>query len=225
MRIVIAGGHGQIALLLERQLSDAGHDPVGIVRNADHTKDLEQAGARALVLDLEKTDVDTLAGHLDGADAVVFAAGGGGSSGAERKLTIDRDGAILLADAAEKAGVSRYVMVSAMHTDDFDAARAELPAEGDDVFQVYLRAKSEADADLRARDGLDWTIVRPGGLTDDAPTGLVSVGARLDTGTIPRADVATIIATALTEGIAVKTQFEAISGELEISDALTAIRY
>lgn len=225
MRIVIAGGHGQIALLLERLLSDAGHDPVGIVRNAEQVPDLESAGARALVLDLENTDVETLAGHLDGADAVVFAAGGGGASGAERKLTIDRDGAILLADAAEKAGVARYVMVSAMHTDDFDAERAELPAEGDDVFQVYLRAKSEADADIRAREGLEWTIVRPGGLTDDEPTGLVSAGSRLPSGTIPRADVASIIATALTEGVAVNTQFEVVSGELEISDALTAIRY
>ncbi|MDY0891145.1 SDR family oxidoreductase [Frigoribacterium sp. CFBP9030] len=225
MRIVIAGGHGKIALLLERRLADAGHDPVGIVRNADHTADLETAGARALVLDLEKTDVDTLAGHLDGADAVVFAAGGGGGSGAERKLTIDRDGAVLLADAAEKAGVGRYVMVSAIGTDDFDPARAELPAENDDdVYQVYMRAKSEADADLRGRD-LDWTIVRPGGLTDDAGTGLVTLGTTVDRGTIPRADVAEIIATALIEGTAVKTQFEVVSGDATVSDALATIKY
>lgn len=115
----------------------------------------------------------------------MFAAGGGGGSGAERKLTIDRDGAVLLADAAEKAGVGRYVMVSAIGTDDFDPARAELPAENDDdVYQVYMRAKSEADADLRGRD-LDWTIVRPGGLTDDAGTGLVTAGTTVDRGTIP----------------------------------------
>ncbi|AMM22537.1 NAD-dependent dehydratase [Frondihabitans sp. PAMC 28766] len=225
MRIVIAGGHGQIALLLERQLSDKGHDPIGIIRNPDQAADLEEAGARALVLDLESTDVDTLAGHLDGADAVVFAAGGGGSSGAERKLTIDRDGAILLADAAEQAGVTRYVMVSAIHTDDFDESRAQLGTDATDAFQVYLRAKSEADADLRARSDLDWTIVRPGTLTDEAPTGLISVGKRLETGSIPRADVATIIATALEEGTAVHTQFETISGEATISDALVAIRY
>jgi uncharacterized protein YbjT (DUF2867 family) len=225
MRIVIAGGHGQIALLLERLLSDAGHDPIGIIRNPEQTADLEKAGARALVLDLENTDVDTLAGHLDGADAVVFAAGGGGSGGAERKLTVDRDGAILLADAAEKAGVSRYVMVSAIHTDDYDRARAEIGTDATDVFQVYLRAKSEADADIRARDGLEWTIVRPGTLTDDAATGLISVGKRLDTGSIPRADVAAIVATALQEGTAVRTQFETISGEATISDALVAIRY
>ncbi|KQR64926.1 SDR family oxidoreductase [Frigoribacterium sp. Leaf172] len=225
MRIVIAGGHGKIALLLERRLADAGHDPVGIVRNADHTADLEAAGARALVLDLEKTDVDTLAGHLDGADAVVFAAGGGGGSGAERKLTIDRDGAILLADAAEKAGVGRYVMVSAIGTDDFDPARAELPAENDDdVYQVYMRAKSEADSDLRGRD-LDWTIVRPGGLTDDAGTGLVTAASTVERGTIPRADVAEIIATALIEGTAVRTQFEVVSGDSTVSDALATIKY
>ncbi len=225
MRIVIAGGHGKIALLLARQLSDAGHDPVGIIRKAEQTADLERAGARALVLDLESSDVDSLAGHLDGADAVVFAAGGGGSSGAERKLSIDRDGAILLADAAEKAGVSRYVLVSSMHADDFDADRATLPTEGDDVFQVYLRAKSEADADLRSRDALDWTIVRPGTLTDDAPTGNVSVAARFDEGTISRADVAALIVSALTEGTAVKTQFEVITGGVPISDALTTIKY
>ena len=225
MRIVIAGGHGKIALLLERRLADAGHDPVGIVRNADHTADLEAAGARALVLDLEKTDVDTLAGHLDGADAVVFAAGGGGGSGAERKLTIDRDGAILLADAAEKAGVGRYVMVSAIGTDDFDPARAELPAENDDdVYQVYMRAKSEADSDLRGRD-LDWTIVRPGGRTDDAGTGLVTAASTVERGTIPRADVAEIIATALIEGTAVRTQFEVVSGDSTVSDALATIKY
>ncbi|GAA4677193.1 SDR family oxidoreductase [Frondihabitans cladoniiphilus] len=224
MRIVIAGGHGKIAQLLERQLSDAGHDPVGIVRNPDHTKDLEAAGARALVLDLEKTDVDTLAGHLDGADAVVFAAGGGGSSGAERKLTIDRDGAVLLADAAEKAGVSRYVLISAIHTDDFDPARATLPAADDDVMQVYLRAKSEADADVRKR-AFDWTIIRPGTLTDEAGTGTVTVGTRVDSGEIPRADVASLVATAILEGTAVRTQFEAVSGEIPISDALATIKY
>jgi len=226
MRIVIAGGHGKIAQLLERRLADAGHDPVGIVRNPDHTSDLEAAGARALVLDLEQTDVETLAGHLDGADAVVFAAGGGGGSGAERKLTIDRDGAILLADAAEKAGVSRYVMVSAFGTDDFDPEAAQLPAEDDDaVYQVYMRAKSEADADLRARDGLDWTIVRPGGLTDDAGTGQVTVGQKVERGTVARADVAEVIATAIIEGTAVRTQFELISGETGVSDALATIKY
>ncbi|GAB7304131.1 hypothetical protein MAFF212519_20000 [Clavibacter michiganensis] len=162
MRIIIAGGHGQIARLLERRLADQGHQPVGIVRNPDHASDLADAGAEALVLDLEKSGVDQVAEALRGADAVVFAAGGGPDSGPERKLTIDRDGAILLADAAERAGVTRYVMISAMAVDGFDP-------DSDDTYEIYQRAKSEADADLRARD-IDWTIVRPGGLTDDAGT-------------------------------------------------------
>ncbi|HEX8488299.1 MAG TPA: NAD(P)H-binding protein, partial [Propionibacteriaceae bacterium] len=163
MRVAIAGGHGQIALIVERLLSESGHEAVGIIRNPEHAADLLVAGGLPLVLDLENTDVDTLATDLDGVDAVVFAAGGGPSSGAARKLTVDRDAAILLADAAERRGIGRYVLISALAADDFEP-------DSDDVFQIYLRAKSEADADLRRRD-LDWTIIRPGGLTNDPPQG------------------------------------------------------
>src|SRR5690606_23104910 len=162
------------------------HEPVGIIRNPDHADDLRDAGAEPLVFDLEQSTAEELAGHLQGVDAVVFAAGAGPNSGPARKLTVDRDGAILLADAAEPAGVQRIVVVSAMSSDDFDP-------ESDDVFQVYLRAKSEADADIRART-LDWTIVRPGSLTDDEPTGRVEVGDTVPRGEIPRADVAAVLA-------------------------------
>ena len=168
MRIVIAGGHGQVARLLERELAARGDTAVGLVRNPDHVADLEAAGAEAVVLDLEKADVDDVAQVLEGADAVVFAAGGGPASGAARKDTVDRGAAVLLADAAEQAGVRRYVMVSAMGTENADP-------DSDDVFQVYLRAKQAADDDLRARD-LDWTVVRPGRLTDEPATGRVQVG-------------------------------------------------
>ncbi|HEY5820521.1 MAG TPA: SDR family oxidoreductase [Propionibacteriaceae bacterium] len=215
MKVVIAGGHGQIALALQKLLSDAGHEPVGIIRKPEQTADLEAVGSTALVLDLEHTDAGTLAVHLAGADAVVFAAGGGPNSGAARKLTVDRDGAILLADAAVAAGVRRYLMVSAIATDDFDP-------DSEDVFQVYLRAKSEADADLRSRD-LDWTIVRPGGLTDEAPTGLVRVAPSTGRGTVPRADVAAVLAELLGSGSAVRVQFELISGDSAIPEALAAL--
>lgn len=211
MRIVLAGGHGKIALLLSRLLRDAGHEPIGIIRNPDHADDLREAGAEPLVLDLERAAADELAVHLDGADAVVFAAGAGAGSGAARKLTVDRDGAILLADAAERAGVQRIVVVSAISADRFDP-------ESDDVFQVYLRAKSEADADIRART-LDWTIVRPGSLTDDPPTGRVQVGDTVPPGRIPRADVAAVIASVLVDGRAVRRQFELTSGGTPIEDA------
>ena len=211
MRIVIAGGHGKIALLLSRLLRDAGHDPVGIIRKPEQADDVRAAGAEPLIFDLENGTAEELADHLEGADAVAFAAGAGAGSGAARKLTLDRDGAILLADAAERAGVRRVVVVSAHSTDRFDPG-------SDDVFQVYLRAKSEADADIRART-LDWTIVRPGSLTDEPPTGGVQVGDSVPPGRIPRADVAAVIASVLLEGRAIRRQFELISGDTPIDDA------
>ena len=215
MKVVIAGGHGQIALILQRLLTEAGHEPVGIIRNPDQAGDLERIGSGALVLDLEHTEAGTLAAHLDGADAVVFAAGGGPNSGAARKLTMDRDGAILLADAAQAAGVRRYLMVSAIGTDDYER-------DSNEVFQIYLRAKSEADANLRARD-LDWTVVRPGGLTNDPPTGLVRIASSTGRGTVPRADVAAVLAYLLESGAAVHAQFELISGDTPIAEAIARL--
>ncbi len=213
MRVAIAGGHGQIALIIESLLNDAGHEAIGIIRNPEQAADLVTAGGIPLVLDLEQIDVDTLAQDLDGVDAVVFAAGGGPNSGAARKLTVDRDAAILLADAAEKRGISRFVMISAMAADDFDP-------DSEDVFQVYLKAKSEADANLRSRD-LDWTVIRPGGLTNDPGTGLVQVAESTGGGTIPRADVAAVVVRVLIDRLAVRRQFELISGDTPISEALS----
>src|SRR4051794_4829486 len=214
MRVVIAGGHGQIALLLERVLADRGDQPVGIVRNPDHVADVERAGAQAVVLDLEDTDVEALAEVVRGADAVVFAAGGGPNSGAARKETVDRGAAVLLADAAEQAGVRRYVMVSSMGTEKADP-------DSDDVFQVYLRAKKAADEALRRRD-LDWTIVRPGRLTDSAGTKRVQVGT-LARGEVPRADVAAVLAAVLSADNTVGATFDLLSGHQTIEAALAAL--
>jgi uncharacterized protein YbjT (DUF2867 family) len=214
MRVVIAGGHGQIALLLERLLAARGDDPVGIVRNPDHVSDVEETGAQAVVLDLEKADVGSVAEVVRGAEAVVFAAGGGPNSGAARKETVDRGAAVLLADAAEQAGVRRYVMVSAMGTEKADP-------DSDDVFQVYLRAKKAADDDLRSRD-LDWTIVRPGRLTNEPGTERVQVGT-LGRGDVPRADVAAVLAAVLTTDSTVRTTFDLLAGHQTIDAALTGL--
>ena len=214
MRVVIAGGHGQIALQLEKVLADRGDAPVGIVRNPDHVEDLEKAGAEAVVLDLESTDVDTLADVVHEADAVVFAAGGGPNSGVARKETVDKGAAVLLADAAEKAGVRRYVMVSAMGLDNADP-------DSDDVFQVYLRAKKAADEDLRARD-LDWTVVRPGRLTDDPAGGRVQVG-QLSRGEVSRADVAAVLAQVLTTPGTIGHSFDLLAGDTPVAEALGAV--
>ena len=216
MKIAIAGGHGHIALQLEKLLSDAGHQAIALIRNPEHASDVLVAGGIPVQIDLEAVDAPTLALDLRGIDAVVFAAGAGPGSTAERKLTVDRDGAILLADAAEQAGIRRYVLISAMSADDFDP-------DSDDVFQVYLKAKSEADANVRARD-LDWTIVRPGGLTDDPPTGKVQLATTTGRGSIPRADVAALIAELLATGGGVGVQFEAISGEVPVPEAVAALK-
>ncbi|MBE7187823.1 NAD(P)H-binding protein [Jatrophihabitans endophyticus] len=215
MRVVIAGGHGQIALKLSKQLSDAGHQPVGLIRNPDHVADLEQAGADPVVVDLESAAVNEVAAHLAAADAVIFAAGAGPNSTAARKQSVDRNGAVLLAQAAAAAGVRRYVMVSAIGADDFDP-------DSDEIFQVYLRAKSEADAALRDTS-LDWTIVRPGGLTDDDPTGRVTAAPSTGRGQIPRADVAAVLVAALLDASSIGKQFELISGDVPIAEALAAL--
>ncbi|GAA3329973.1 NAD(P)H-binding protein [Curtobacterium flaccumfaciens pv. beticola] len=223
MKIAIAGGHGQIALLLARLVTDAGHDAVAVIRNPAHRTDVEQQGATALVVDLEQVDDDELALRLRGVDAVVFAAGAGPNSGAERKETVDRDAALLLADAAERVGIDRYVMISAMAADSYDPERAVVPARSeDDVFQVYLRAKSEADANIRARN-LRWTIVRPGALLDTPPQGTIAVGRTVPRGSIPRADVAAVVLHALLDDSAVGVQFEVTSGNTPIPAALHAL--
>jgi uncharacterized protein YbjT (DUF2867 family) len=215
MRVVIAGGHGQVARLLEQLLAARGDEAVGIVRNPDHTADLEAIGAKAVVLDLEKASVSDVQEVVAGSDAVVFAAGGGPGSGKERKLTVDRDAAILLADAAVAAGVRRYVLVSSM------GAGAGSP-DSDDVFEVYTWAKGQAEEAVKERD-LDVTIVRPGHLTDKESTGQVTVSTTVERGDISRADVALVIVAVLDrDGLADKT-FEVVGGGDEIDYALTAL--
>ncbi|MDX1883509.1 NAD(P)H-binding protein [Mycolicibacterium sp. 120270] len=216
MHVVIAGGHGKIALILERLLSARGDTVAGLIRNPDQVGDLEAAGAQAIVVDLEKASVDEVAEHLRGADAVVFAAGAGPGSGAARKDTVDRDAAILLADAAEAAGVQRYVMVSAM------AADPQATAD-DEVFQVYLRAKGVADEAIRSRAALKWTIVRPGALTNDAGTGGVRIAESTGRGSIPREDVAAVLVAVLDEPRTAGQSFDLISGDTPIAEAVSAL--
>jgi uncharacterized protein YbjT (DUF2867 family) len=186
MRVVIAGGHGQIALILSRQLSARGDVAVGIVRNPDHVDDVKAAGADAVVLDLESASVEDVAGVLAGADAVVFAAGAGPGSGAVRKETVDQGAAVLTAKAAEAAGVRRYIQISAWGLD-----RADDPGM-DGVFAAYLRAKDAAERDLRARD-LDWTILRPGRLTNEPATGKLNLAESVPRGSVSREDVAAVV--------------------------------
>ncbi|WP_422740289.1 NAD(P)-binding oxidoreductase [Micromonospora sp. WMMD729] len=215
MRVVIAGGHGKIALLVERHLAERGDTAVGLIRNPDQVDDLRAVGATAVVCDLEHADVDEVAAHLHDADAVIFAAGAGPGSGAARKDTVDRAAAALLADAATRAGVHRYLLVSSMGVD-------RPPAAGtDDVWAAYLRAKRAAEDDLRARD-LAWTILRPGRLTDDEPTGHVTLTAHAGRGAISRADVALVLAALLDEPRTAGATLELVDGPTPIAAAVHA---
>jgi nucleoside-diphosphate-sugar epimerase len=216
VRIVIAGGHGQIAMRLEKLLTERGDSPVGIIRNPKQAEDLRAVGADPAVCDLESASVDEVASHLEGADAVVFAAGAGPGSGAARKETVDRGAAALLANAAERAGVRRYLMISAMGAD------AEPPPGTDPVFAAYLRAKGAADADLTSRAGLNWTILRPGRLTDEPSTGLVQLAVRTGHGTVPRDDVATVLL-ALLDTPAGGMTLELVTGDTPVAEAVRAV--
>ncbi|MCW2847678.1 MAG: NAD-dependent dehydratase [Marmoricola sp.] len=214
MRIVIAGGHGQIARQFGRLVAAAGHTPVGMIRKPEQLTDLQDAGIEPAMIDLEDTDVEAMTEIVRGADAVVFAAGGGADGNAQRKETVDKGAAIMLADAAEAAGVRRYVMVSAMGAEQADP-------DSDEVMQVYLRAKQAADDDLRSRD-LDWTVVRPGRLTDDVPTGRVQVG-QLDSGSVTRGDVAHVLAESIEADNTIGKTFDVLGGDAPVSEAIASL--
>jgi uncharacterized protein YbjT (DUF2867 family) len=207
MRVVIAGGHGQIALRLTKLLSADGHEVVGIVRNPAHEADLAAAGGQVAVLDLEQADVAAVAGVLRGADVAVFSAGAGPGSGKARKETVDKGAAVLFAEASELASVRRHLQVGSMGVDRID----RLPP--DDVFTVYLQAK-------KAAEDFDWTILRPGGLTDDVGAGLVDLGEHVPQGRIPRDDVATVLAGLIDTPSSVHRTLELISGDTPVADAL-----
>jgi uncharacterized protein YbjT (DUF2867 family) len=213
MRVVVAGGHGQIALRLERLLAARGDHVVGLVRNPDHVPDLEAVGAAGLVLDLESAEPAEVAAVAQGADAVVFAAGAGPGSGVARKDTVDRAAATLLADAAERAGVRRYLLVSSV------GVESPPPPGTDDVFAAYLRAKAAAEADLTARD-LDWTVLRPGRLTDDPGTGFVQLERRVSRGSVPRDDVAAVLVALLDEPASAGLVLELVLGGVPVAEAV-----
>src|ERR671915_1055006 len=213
MDVVIAGGHGKIGRRLARLLVERGDRVRGLIRNPDHADDLRADGSEPVLCDLESATADEVAAAVDGAEAVIFAAGAGPGSGAERKLTMDRDGAIKLLEAARSAGATRYVIVSSVG--------AESPPDDDDVFSVYLRAKAEADRALMDSDR-DWTVVRPGMLTDDPGTGQVWIGTDPVRAEVTRDDVAAVLAAVVDESRAVGKVLYVVGGDDPIEDALVA---
>ncbi|TDD73701.1 NAD(P)H-binding protein [Actinomadura rubrisoli] len=218
MNVVIAGGHGQIALRLSRLLAARGDTVLSVIRNTAHAGEVRATGAGPVVCDLETAPVEEVTDVVTGADAVVFAAGAGPGSGAARKDTVDRAASVLLADAAERAGVRDFVQISAMGADD-------PPAPGrDEVWAAYIRAKGEAEDDLRARDGLDWLILRPGRLTGDPGTGLVELAAPpIGRGEVTRDDVAAVIVALLDARGVRRRTLDLLNGGTPIAGAVAAL--
>jgi nucleoside-diphosphate-sugar epimerase len=214
MQVAIAGAHGKIAMRLTRRLVARGVAVVGLIRDPAHQEDLRAIGAGPVVCDLERASAVEIAAAIEGSDAAVFAAGAGPGSGPERKLTVDRDGAIKLLAACASADVPGYLVISSIG--------AENPPDRDDVFSVYLRAKAEADAAVEASDR-DWTIVRPGRLTDDPGRGRVRLDAEPYHGEVPRDDVAAVLDALLAEPRASRLIVYVNAGEQSVEEALQAL--
>jgi uncharacterized protein YbjT (DUF2867 family) len=210
--IVIAGGHGKVALRLARVLCARGHEVRSLIRNPGHAAGVHATGAEPVVADLEA--LDDLSPVVAGAEVVVFAAGAGPGSGPERKRTVDLGAAVKLRDAALAVRARRYLMVSSMGADD--------PARGSEAMRPYLEAKAQADAAVSSSD-LEWTIVRPGMLTDEPGTGSVTVGPSVPRGAVARDDVAAVLAACLDEPRTVRATFEVVAGDTPIAQALAQL--
>ncbi|WP_199255324.1 NAD(P)H-binding protein [Mycolicibacterium mengxianglii] len=211
-RIAIIGGHGKVALHLARNLTADGHTVTSVFRNPEHADDVAATGAEPLVADIESLDTDALAGLLADHDAVVFAAGAGGGDPA-RTYSVDRDAAIRVIDAAERAGARRFVMVS------YFGAGPDHGVSEDNSFYAYAQAKAAADAHLRA-SGLDWTILGPGRLTLDAATGRITVGPDAADGAVTREDVALVAAAVLADDSTIRRTIEFNNGDTPIAEAI-----
>lgn len=214
-RIAVVGGHGQVAQHLLERLREASHVAVALVRREEYRAELEALGAEVRLLDIEQDDTAGFAAAFAGCDAVVFAAGGGSDGNLERKRTVDLEGSLKSIEGARLAGITRFVQISAIGVDD------ELPADTAEAWRAYVEAKRDADVALRA-SGLDWTILRPGRLTDDTAEGLVALGTDVERGEVSRADVAAVVAAVLTTDEAIGAQWDLVSGDLSIAAAIAA---
>jgi uncharacterized protein YbjT (DUF2867 family) len=214
-RIAVVGGHGHVARHLLVELRRSEHTPVALVRREAYRHDLEQRGAEVRLLDIEQQDAGDFARAFEGCTAVVFTAGGGPDGNIERKRTVDLEGSLKSIEGARAAGIQRFVQVSAIGVDD------PLPEDTSDVWRAYVEAKRDADAALRD-SGLSWTILRPGRLTDEPATGLVTLGIAVPRGAIPRADVAAVIAAVVGDDRTAGRQWDLVGGDTPVVEAIRA---
>jgi nucleoside-diphosphate-sugar epimerase len=211
MDVTVVGGHGKVAMRLLKLLAERGDSPRGIIRKTEQVDDLEAIGAEPIVLDIENKEISDA---IAGSDAVVFAAGAGPGSGPARKRTVDYGGAVNLVEAALAQDIRRYVIVSAMGVNQ--------PDRWSDEMRPYYEAKAEADR-IVSESGLDYTIVRPGGLTDEPGTGKVAIAETLDDGQVTRDDVAAVIAEVLVADNTIKKEFDLLNGDTAVADAVRTL--
>jgi uncharacterized protein YbjT (DUF2867 family) len=212
--VAVVGGHGQIARLLHGELKRRGHTPVALVRKDEQAQALAAEDVESRMLDIEAADEGAFASAFAGCDAVVFAAGGGPDGNAHRKLTVDLGGSLKSIAGARRAGITRFVQISAINVDQ------EVPEDTEPVWRAYVEAKRDADAALRD-SGLDWTIIRPGRPTDDPGTGRVELGEDVARSDVPRADVAADVAAALDADSSIGKQWNLVGGETPVDEAVT----
>ncbi len=215
-RIAVVGGHGQVARHLLVDLRHSGHEPVALVRKPDYREDLESRGAEVRLLDIENSTAEDFASSFAGCDAVVFAAGGGPDGNLERKRTVDLEGSLKSIEGARQAGIRRFVQVSAIDVDE------PVADDAGEVWKAYVEAKRDSDAALRASD-LDWTIIRPGRLTDEPAVGTVALAPRLQRGEVTRADVAAVVAAVLDAPHTIGQQLDLVGGDTPVADAVAGL--
>jgi uncharacterized protein YbjT (DUF2867 family) len=212
-RVAVIGAHGKVGQQILHLLYDAGHESVGVIRNPEHAEDIVRLGGEPLVHDLENSSAEEFAALLEGVDALVFTAGAGPDSGIERKRTVDLGASVLSQEAAAAAGIRRFVQISAIGVDE------PLAKDTEEVWRAYVEAKRDADTALRKTD-LDWTILRPGGLTTDEGTGRVELGETVERGSIPREDVAAVVVAVLEQPASIGRTWELVSGDVPVEDAV-----
>ncbi len=212
MHVFIAGANGQIGQYLLQEMAESDHEARALIRHPDQGPELQQLGATETVLGNLEQDCSEA---MKGCDAVIFAAGSGPHTGPDKTIDVDQDGAIRLVDTARAIGIKRFIIVSSM--------RAEEPEKGPEKLRHYLQAKHNADQHLK-NSGLDYTIVRPGQLTNDEGTGMVAVSPRqAEFGKIPRQDVARVLLAALDSEATINRVFDVVSGDTPVPDALAKL--
>lgn len=213
MKVLIIGANGQIGHRLVEQLKQSQHQPIPMVRKEEDLATFKDKGTEPVLADLEKD----ISHAFEGVDAVVFTAGSGAHTGKDKTELVDKEGAVKAINVAKAKGIRRFIMVSAFGAD-FE------PKDWPDSMQHYYEAKSAADNYLIS-SGLEYTILKPGRLTNENGTGKIDLGVRTKdrSGAIPREDVAATIKLIIDRPNTFKASYEMLQGDTPITEAVKSV--